>query len=147
MAVGDIVTPRITVNSNPATLQQQPPHFGIIDVETLPALSVLWDNLIVAALTGLAALADANLDVVSAPSVATSSFFGRWVRRVVNPNAATLDPSGGASREFDGKVIAAYGRRPLETPLAPVVDFLLVVNDDGVYFEDVATRWVIDPNR
>lgn len=147
MAVGDIVSPQISVNSNPATLQQEPPHFGIVDVEAIPLLTVLWDNLSVSALTALAALADAGLDRISTPVGATvATYVGRWVRRITDPNNTTNDPSGGTSREFDGKVVAAYGRTPLAAPGTPV-EYLLVVTDDEVYIEDIASRWVVDPTR
>jgi hypothetical protein len=147
MAALDIVSPRLRINSNPETLQPQPTHFGVVNAQDATSVTVIWDNLLVTALTGLAAIADANLDeIVNATAGTLSTFAGRWVRRISDPNNTAQDPSGGTQRDFDGKVIGAYGRTALDTG-DPAVDFLLVVNDDGVYFEDVASRWVVDPNR
>ena len=75
-----------------------------------------------------------------------TTFLGRWVRRITGTNTQ-VDASGGTSREFDGRVVTLYQRRPLEDDEATPVDFLLVENDDGTFIEDVASRFVVANDR
>jgi hypothetical protein len=87
-----------------------------------------------------------GLDLISAPSPSTvSRLQGRWVRRVTGNNIQ-VDPSGGTSREFDGKVVNLYARSQLGSSDTPI-DYCLAQCNDGTFIEDVATRFVADQTR
>lgn len=154
---GDIVSPRIRLPlpSDPQVLINQPPVFGIVDAVTtsggcipvVTSINVLWANLTYFQSGTITKVDDANLDLIlKATSLVTSTFLGRWVRRITGTNTQ-VDKSGGTSREFDGKVVAIYQRQPLEDSTAPAIDYLLVECDDGTFIEDVASRFVVDTNR
>jgi hypothetical protein len=149
MAVSDIVSPHIRVNQDPQTLHDQPPTFGILAEESMAfpgSLRILWDSMTVADLV-VAALADANLDkITSATAAVIDNLIGRYVVRVTGTTNLDLDPSGGTSREYAGKVVAIYQRTRLGSMDTPV-DFVLVQTDDGTFYEDVASRWVPVENR
>ncbi len=97
---GDIVSPRINA-TDPASLQPQPPHFGIIsDDDGSPSLEVLWDTFNPPTTVVAAMLADTGLDVIENPTQqAVITFLGKTVIPILPTGGTKLDASGGTSRE------------------------------------------------
>ena len=151
MTVKDIVSPRIS-SSSPSVFQPQPPHFGIVTVEALPALTVLWDTAAPPVAYNPAATADLNIDVIEEASAQTQGIFtGKVVLRIAPDGAVQGDAAGGTSREFAATVVGIYRRRPLIADPAPDpfpigTEYLLVKSGD-LYFEDLATNFTVLKNR
>lgn len=149
MANGDIVSPHIDLTSPaaPATLQMQPPHFGIItDASSSPVLDVLWDTFRESTITAVA-LADTGLDVIENPDAASvAKFQGKTVIPISPLGPTSLDPSGGVSREYAGIVLAIYRRTPIaDAPGSG--DIYLLMKSGDLFFEDLAVRFVVLTNR
>jgi hypothetical protein len=176
IAVGNIVSPRITGDpavdppsfqggqTNPSLLQAQPPTFGnvmTVDEAGPIVVSVLWDNTLAATITS-AAEGDTNLDRITNGDpeevqrlLGTARNSPKWVRHKAPSGDASSDPSGGTSRSFDGRVVAVYKRTPVEDvpdplpdpPVFPGSTFCTIKTNDGAYFEDVSSAFVVDPTR
>jgi hypothetical protein len=171
LAATDIVSPRITGDPavalpsaqgqqiKPSILQAQPPTFGNVLTFSGPAtVRVLWDNTLDGSILA-AALADTNLDRITdgeatevqrllggPPSGAVGSA-PKWVRHKAPRGDSTTDPSGGTSRSYDGRVVSVYRRTPAENAAEDGDTYCTIKTDDGAYFEDVSTEFVVDPTR
>lgn len=141
--MADIVSPRINVATTPASLQPQPPHYGIVtDASGSPVLHVLWDTFRPSTIQA-AALADTGLDVIEDPDASTvSTFLGNTVSPISALGPTSLDPSGGVSREYVGIVVAVYKRTPIQDAPGSGSDYLLMKSGD-LFYEDLATQFVV----
>jgi len=143
-AVNDTVSSRL-LNNNPATLHDQPPLFGkvaAVDVGGVPT-RIIWLNG-VNYVPVVAAIADLMLDTILAPT--TPVLLGQYVIHITGTNV-TLDPSGGTSREYDGRVVQLHRRRPIEDDQAASVDCCIIMTDHGTFFEDRTSQFVALPGR
>ena len=142
MPIKDIVSPRISTSS-PSVFQPQPPHYGIVTVEALPALTVLWDTAAPPVAYNSATL---FIDVIEEASTPTKdAFTGKVVLRIAPDGAVPGDPAGGTSREFAGTVVGIYRRRPIGT--VPAGSEYLLVKSGDLYFEDLASNFTVLANR
>jgi hypothetical protein len=148
MANGDIVSPRINLATTPASLQPQPPHFGIVtDASGFPtALDVLWDTFRPSTLAA-ASLADTGLDVIEDPDASdVTTFLGKTVVPISPLGPTSLDDSGGVSREYVGIVVSIYRRTPAADPAGSGSTYLLMKSGD-LFCEDLASQFVVLSNR
>lgn len=174
IAAGNVVGIRITGDPaisppanqgqqiQPSILQAQPPTFGNV-LEVTGAgpfvIRVLWDNTNEASLT-VTDIEDSNLDrITNGDASEVERLFGtisasaphvnpRWVRHKSPVGDDTIDPSGGTSRSFDGTVVAVYRRTPVQEDDPSVGQtFCCICTEDGLFFEDVSTEFVVDENR
>lgn len=166
LAATDIVSPRITGDPavalpsaqgqqiKPSILQAQPPTFGNVLTFAGPAtVRVAWDNTLDSTITS-AALADTNLDRITdgEPNevirlLGANRSAPKWVRHKSPTGDPSVDPSGGTSRAFDGRVVSVYRRTPAENADEDGQTFCTIKTDQGAYFEDVSTEFVVDPRR
>jgi len=149
MAIGDIVSARIS-QSSPSAIQVQPPHFGKITATPIGPLTVnqtiRWDNALESTVSAANA-ASLFLDVIeNADQPTLDEFLGKTVLRIAPGGPVTRDPAGGTSREFVGTVVAMYRRRPFEGAPGSGNIFLLVKSGD-LFFEDLATRFAVLTDR
>jgi hypothetical protein len=168
LAATDIVGPRITGDPavalpsaqgqqiKPSILQAQPPTFGNVLTFTENngnvTLRVLWDNTIEAEFT--AVLDETNLDRITDGEgtevirlLGANRIAPKWVRHKAPAGDPSVDPSGGTSRAFDGRVVSVYRRTPAENEDDDGQTFCTIKTDQGAYFEDVSTEFVVDPRR
>ena len=143
-AVNDTVSSR-PLNNNPATLNDQPPLFGkvaTVDVGGVPT-RIIWLNGQNYAPV-VAAIADLVLDTILSPT--NTLLLGQYVIHITGTNV-TLDPSGGTSREYGGRVVQLHRRRPIEDDQAAAVDYCVIMTDNGTFFEDRTSQFVVVPGR
>ncbi len=157
----------------PSILQAQPPRFGNVMTFSQAGappfatqVVVLWDNDFPAQFStdgasAAEALANTCLDritngdaseierLLGSSNPATPRPSPRWVRhKAPGSYGGPNDPSGGASRSFDGTVVAVYRRTPVEEADPTTGDtFCCIRTQDGLFFEDVSSEFVVDDTR
>jgi hypothetical protein len=155
VVVGSVVAPRIAIGS-PSAQQSQPPRWGIAFVVAAgpPILiDILWED-------GLRSQAqadnetDLHLDIIEDATQANVDLFqGTMALRkgpgapFVGPTGLVVDAAGGTSREFAGRVVSVHKRTPSQSQAGSGQDFVLIQASPNLYYEDLASQFVVLTNR